>query len=68
MDIEHLYLWLRASLAARRHDEAGITTLETILWIGGLAVLALAAIVAITAKVTTATEGIPTGPSAPAGP
>ena len=62
MDIEHLYQWLRASHAARAKDEAGITTLEAILWIGGLAVMALAAIVAIKSKVTTATNNIPTGP------
>ena len=65
MDIEHLYLWLRASLAARRHDEAGITTLETILWIGGLAVLAIAAVAAITIKINDATRAIPTGPTTP---
>lgn len=68
MDIEHLYLWLRANLAARADDEGGITTLETILWIGGLAVLALAAVAAITLKINTATNNIPTGPTAPAGP
>jgi len=62
MDIDHLYLWLRASLATRRADEAGATTLETILWIGGLAVIALAAIAAVSLKVTTATNNIPTGP------
>jgi hypothetical protein len=62
MDNEHLYLWLRARLAAHAKDEDGITTLETILWIGGLAVLALAAIAAITIKITTATNNIPTGP------
>ena len=62
MDIEHLYLWLRASLATHSRDEAGITTLETILWIGGLAVLAIAAIAAITIKINTATSKIPTGP------
>ena len=65
MDIEHLYLWLRANLAASRHDEAGITTLETILWIGGLAVLAIAAVAAITLKINTATSAIPTGPPTP---
>ena len=62
MDIEHLYLWLRARLATHAHDEDGITTLETILWVGGLAVLALAAIAAIGIKITTATNNIPTGP------
>ncbi len=62
MDIEPLYLWLRARLAIHAHDERGLTTLETVLWIGGLAVIALGAIAAITVKVTTATNNIPTGP------
>ncbi len=62
MDIEHLYVWLRALLATHAKDERGITTLETILWVGGLAVLAIAAIAAITLKITTATNNIPTGP------
>ena len=62
MDIEHLYLWLRASLAAARTDEAGAVTLEQILWIGGIAVIALTAIAAVGIKVTTATNNIPTGP------
>lgn len=62
MDIEHLYVWLRATLMATRSDERGVTTLESILWIGGLAVLALAAIAAITIKINTATNNIPTGP------
>ncbi len=62
MNIDNLYLWLRAVVTARRHDEAGLTTLETVLWIGGLAVLAIAALAAITIKVNTATNNIPTGP------
>jgi len=62
MNIDHLYLWLRASLTTRRAEEAGAVTLETILWIGGLAVLAIAALAAVTIKVTTATNNIPTGP------
>ncbi len=62
MDIEHLYVWLRATLTATRSDERGVTTLESILWIGGLAVIALAAIAAVSLKVTTATNNIPTGP------
>ena len=62
MDIEPLYLWLRARLATHARGEGGLTTLETVLWIGGLAVMAIAALAAITIKVTTATNNIPTGP------
>jgi len=62
MDIENLYLWLRAAVAACRDGEGGITTLETILWVGGLALLAITALAAITIKINTATNNIPTGP------
>lgn len=62
MDIEHLTMWLRANLAAIHDDERGASTLEIVLWTGGLAVMALAAILAIRAKVNTATNNIPTGP------
>ncbi len=61
MDIEHLTMWLRANLAAIHDDERGVTTLEIVLWTGGLAVMALAAVLAIKAKVSTATNNIPTG-------
>ncbi len=53
---------LRARLDARHHDQRGITTLEAVLWIGGLAVMALAAVAMITGKVNQATNNIPTGP------
>jgi hypothetical protein len=52
---------LRAHLDARHHDQQGITTLEAVLWIGGLAMMALAAVAMITGKVTQATNNIPTG-------
>lgn len=65
MDIEHLYQWMRAALAARgvaRPDDEGGVTLEMVLLIGGLAALAIAAVAAIAVKITTATNNIPTGP------
>ena len=66
MEIENLYQWMRAALAAggvaRPEDEGGAVTLEQVLWIGGIATIALVAIAAIGAKVTTATNNIPTGP------
>jgi len=65
MDIEHLYQWMRAALAARgvaRADDEGGVTLETVLLIGGLAALAITAVAAIAVKITTATNNIPTGP------
>ena len=58
------YCWtvLRARIAAVHDDQRGITTLEAVLWIGGLAVMAIAAVAMITGKVTQATNNIPTGP------
>jgi hypothetical protein len=53
---------LHSRLAATRVDQRGITTLEAVLWIGGLAVLALASVAMITGKVNQATNNIPTGP------
>ncbi|MBW3615736.1 MAG: hypothetical protein KY439_10580 [Actinobacteria bacterium] len=53
---------LRSRLGARHHDQRGITTLEAVLWIGGLAVLAIASVAMITGKVNQATNNIPTGP------
>jgi len=60
--LRYAYLMLRMRLVAIHDEERGVTTLETILWVGGLAVLALAAVVVVTNKVTTAEGGIPTGP------
>ena len=58
------YCWtvLRARIAAVHDDQRGITTLEAVLWIGGLAVMAIAAVAMITGKVNQATNNIPTGP------
>jgi hypothetical protein len=53
---------LHSRLAVMRADQRGITTLEAVLWIGGLAVLALASVAMITGKVNQATSNIPTGP------
>ncbi len=53
---------LRARIAAVHDDQRGITTLEAVLWIGGLAVMAIAAVAMITGKVNQATNNIPTGP------
>ncbi len=53
---------LQSRVAAMRVDQRGITTLEAVLWIGGLAVLALASVAMITGKVNQATNNIPTGP------
>jgi len=58
------YAWvvLSTRLASPRDDQRGITTLEAVLWIGGLAVLAIATVAVITVKVNGATSKIPTGP------
>ncbi len=58
------YAWVVMStrLTSPRDDQRGITTLEAVLWIGGLAVLAIATVAVITLKVNTATSNIPTGP------
>jgi len=60
--IHYAYLMMRSRLSLLRDDERGVATLETVLWIGGLAVLAIAVIAIITTKVNTATTAIPTGP------
>jgi len=53
---------MRSRLSSLHEDDRGVTTLEIVLWIGGLAVLAIAVIAVITTKVNTATTAIPTGP------
>ncbi|MBW3575869.1 MAG: hypothetical protein KY450_13695 [Actinobacteria bacterium] len=60
--LRHCWLMLRARLVALHDDQRGITTLEAVLWIGGLAVLAIASVAMITGKVNQATNNIPTGP------
>ena len=65
--LRYAYLVLRVRLDAIHDDERGVSTLEIILWVAGLATIALVAIVAVTGKVNTATNGIPTGPAS-AGP
>jgi hypothetical protein len=63
--LRYAYLMVRTRLGVIHDDERGVSTLEIILWIAGLAVIALAAIVVVTNKVGTAENGIPTGPSGP---
>ena len=63
--LRYAYLFLRARLTAIHDDERGISTLETVLLVGGLAAIALAAIVVIGNAVTGAGDKIPTGPAAP---
>ena len=60
--LHHAYLMMRSRLSSLHDDDRGVTTLETVLWIGGLAVLAIAVMAVITTKVNTATGNIPTGP------
>ncbi len=60
--LRYAYLMMRSRLSLLHDDERGVTTLEAVLWIGGLAVLAIAVIAVITTKVNTATANIPTGP------
>ena len=60
--LHYAYLMMRNRLSLLRDDERGVATLETVLWIGGLAVLAIAVIAVITTRVNTATTAIPTGP------
>lgn len=60
--LRHCWLITRARLASMHDDDAGITTLEAVLWIGGLAVLAIATVALITTKVTDSVATIPTGP------
>lgn len=60
--LHHLYLMLQARRLGLRADQLGATTLETVLWIAGLAVLAIGTIAIVTTKVNTATNAIPTGP------
>jgi Flp pilus assembly pilin Flp len=63
--LRYAYLMMRSRLSSLHHDERGVTTLEAVLWIGGLAVLAIATVAVITTKVNTASNNIPTGPSGP---
>jgi len=62
MTLQYAYFMTRARLYAAHDEEAGVSTLEIVLWISGLAILALATIIVITGKVTTAENNIPTGP------
>jgi uncharacterized paraquat-inducible protein A len=62
--LRYAYLLISTRLSALHDDERGITTLEAVLWIGGLAVLAIGTVAAISALVGTATNKIPTGPAA----
>ena len=62
--LRYSLLLLRTRLRARSGD-AGVGTLELVLWIGGLAGIALATIAVIAAKVGDATNNIPTGPASP---
>ena len=63
--LRHCWFMLRARLGALHDDQRGITTLETVLWIGGLAVLAIATVALITTKVNDSVVNIPTGPGTP---
>jgi Flp pilus assembly pilin Flp len=63
--LRYAYLMMRSRLSSLHDDERGVTTLEAVLWIGGLAVLAIATVAVITTKVNTASNNIPTGPSGP---
>ncbi len=60
--LRHCWLLLCARMGAMHDDERGITTLEAVLWIGGLAVLAIATVALITSKVNDSVANIPTGP------
>lgn len=60
--LHYAYLMTRSRLSAAHDEEAGVTTLEIVLWTAGLGVLALATIIFITQQVTTAQNNIPTGP------
>jgi hypothetical protein len=60
--LRHCWLVLRTRMDAMHDDERGITTLEAVLWIGGLAVLAIATVALITSKVNDSVANIPTGP------
>lgn len=62
--LHYVYLLISIRLSALHDDDRGITTLEAVLWIGGLAVLALGTVAAISALVGDATNNIPTGPAA----
>ena len=62
--LHYAYLMMRSGLALSREDEKGVVSLETVLWVAGLAVLAIATVAVITTRVNTATERIPTGPAA----
>ncbi len=62
--LHYAYLMMRSRLSSLHDDERGVTTLEAVLWIAGLAVLAIATVAVITTRVNTATERIPTGPAA----
>ena len=60
--LHYLYLLLQARRLRTEASERGATTLETVLWIAGLAVLAIGTIAIVTTKVNTAANKIPTGP------
>lgn len=62
--LHYFYLMMRSGLSLSREDEKGVVSLETVLWVAGLAVLAIATVAVITTRVNTATERIPTGPAA----
>ena len=62
--LHYAYLMMRSGLSLSREDEKGVVSLETVLWVAGLAVLAIATVAVITTRVNTATERIPTGPAA----
>ena len=62
--LHYAYLMMRSRLSLSREDEKGVVSLETVLWVAGLAVLAIATVAVITTRVNTATERIPTGPAA----
>ena len=62
--LHFVYLLISTRLSALHDDERGITTLEAVLWIGGLAVLAVATVAAIGVIVGDATNKIPSGPAA----
>jgi hypothetical protein len=63
--LRHCWLMLRTRLGAMHDDQRGVTTLEAVLWIGGLAVLAIATVALITSKVNDSVANIPTGPTGP---
>ena len=63
--LHYAYLMLSTRLADRRDDERGLSTLEIVLWVGGLAAIALVAIAFIATRTDDALNQIPTGPAGP---